>query len=881
MALAAGTRLGPYEITSLLGAGGMGEVYRARDTRLERTVAIKVLPAQFTSDPIQRQRFEREAKIVSSLNHAHICVLYDVGRQDGIDYLVMECLEGETLASRLEKGALPLAQALKFGVQMADALDRAHRSGVIHRDLKPSNIMITAGGAKLLDFGLAKPALPAGGLATLTAGLSTPLTEQETIVGTLPYMSPEQVEGKELDARSDIFSLGAVLYEMITGKRAFPGKSAYSVASAILEKEPAAIRAVKPEAPRALEHTVKKCLAKNVDERWQNAGDLASELKWIGEEGLPGSETGRVASAASGWRSRTGWLVAGTLLVMLIAAMASLWSASHKRQPAMYFHISVPFAANDLALSADGRTLAMVAYSAEASNYAVWTYEMGGRRTGALKGTQGASYPFWSPDGKYLGFFADGKLKKVDVSGGHVQELCDASNGRGGTWNADGVIVFSADSFGGLSRVSSAGGPVVEITKPDAARVETSHRWPVFLPDGKHFLYLAANFTGNEEKNAIFVGALNSQERRMLVSSSANAAYAEPGYLLYLRENVLVAQAFDRRNYVLSGEPHAVSDEVMYTRLVDRAVFSVWNGEALVTQTGRGASLSQMTWFDRNGKQMGTAGAPGAYGNVRVSPDQSRIALDQNAPDGRNIDVWIIEPKRAAPTRLTFDLSGHQTPIWSPDGKQIVYSWNRKLGNQIYSKNADGSGSEEEVVDLGVGIPVNAWDWSRDGKYLLIRRGNELWYLSWPERVAKPLVQAKWTVQNAQFSPDGQWMAYASNETGSMEVYVSRFPGANGKWQVSSAGGQEPRWRADGKELFYLSPEGKMMAAEVTAGAGFKASAPVVLFQTKRRQPVSSFAVFSYDVSGDGKRFLIATKVDEANAAPPSVVLNWVSDLEK
>jgi len=882
MGLTTGTKLGPYEIQSPLGAGGMGEVYRARDTRLERTVAVKILPAQFSSDPVRKQRFEREAKTISNLNHPHICVLYDIGHQDGMDYLIMECVEGETLAKRLEKGPLPLDQVLKYGAQIADGLDKAHRSGVVHRDLKPGNIMLTPSGAKLLDFGLAKPAAAPVSAATLTAVRTAPVTEEGTIVGTFQYMSPEQVEGKEVDGRSDIFSLGAVLYEMVTGKRAFEGKSQLSVASAILEKEPEPISAVKPLTPPAFDHAVRRCLAKNPEERWQTARDLALELKWIGETGSQAGLAGRVPAGRSR-RERAAWLLAAALSVLLISGGAAWWQASNRPPRSMYFHASVPFAANDLALSPDGRTLAMVAYSAQANNYVLWTYEVGGHRTNSLDGTQGASYPFWSPDGKFIGFFADGELKKVEVSGGQPQVLCDAPNGRGGTWNRDGVIVFTPDSLGaGLFRVSSSGGSPLEMTKLDASRSEQSHRWPVFLPDGKHFLYLGSNFAGLLENNAIFLGSLDSQERRLLVSTSANAAYAEPGYLVYLRDNkTLVAQPFDGRRYVLSGEPHTLSDEVLYTPLVNRAVFSVSNGDVLVTQTGKGASVSQLTWFDRSGKPAGTVGMPASFGNVRLSPDGHRVAVDQINPDGRNIDIWIHELARGATTRLTFDPSPHQAPIWSPDGKQILFSSNRKVTTRLYLKNADGSGSEEQVADLGTFVPVNAWDWSRDGKHVLFRKGNEVWHLSRPEHATKPLLQAKWTVRNAQSSPDGRWMAYASNETGSMQVYVSPFLNGNGKWQVSSAGGQEPKWRQDGKELFYLSADGKMMAAAVKTGASFEASSPVALFQTHRRQPVSSQDVFSYDVSGDGQKFLILTKVDEANAAPLSVLLNWASEMEK
>ena len=882
MSLAPGMHLGPYELTVLLATGGMGEVYRARDTRLERDVAIKVLPANLSSDPILRQRLEREAKAVSKLNHPHICILHDVGHHRGLDFLVMEMVEGETLEQRLTKGPLQPEQTIRFAAQVADALAKAHKLGIVHRDLKPSNVMLTKTGAKLMDFGLAKaygPAPMATALTEITEEQSN-LTAEGTIVGTLQYMAPEQLEGKEVDSRTDIFALGGVIYEMATGKPAFTGNSRASLVAAILSSEPQPMVSLQAMTPPMLERAVRRCLAKDPDERWQSASDLANELDWVAEGS---SQAGVPASARTGpqrWE-RSSWLLAAMFLMLLLAVGVALWNASNKRPPPFRFHAAVTFPTNDLALSLDGRILAMVAYSTQVNNYVLWTYEVGGRRTVPLDGTHGASYPFWSPDGRFIGFFADGKLKKVEVSGGQPQVLCDAPNGRGGTWNREGVIVFTPDGFGGLFRVSSSGGSPVEMTRPDTTRFETSHRWPMFLPDGKHLLYLAANFGGQLEKNAIFLGSLDSQEKRLLVSSSANAAYAEPGFLLYLRDKTLVAQPFDGRRYVLSGEPHSLSDEVLYTPLVDRAVFSVSSGNVLVTQTGRGASLSQLTWFDRRGNPTGTVGDPGAFGNLRLSPDGHRVAVDQINPDGRTVDVWIHELARGAMTRLTFDSSPHHTPIWSPDGKQILFSSNRRLGSQLYLMNADGSGSEEEVADLGAVAPVNAWDWSRDGKYALVKKSNELWYLSWPERAAKPLSQAKWTVRNAQFSPDGRWMAYASNETGTTEIFVSPFPNANGKWQVSSAGGQEPRWRKDGKELFYVSADGRMMTVEVTTDAGFKAGSPIALFQTHRRQAVSAQDVFSYDVSGDGKRFLILTKLDEANAAPLFVLLNWASETEK
>jgi eukaryotic-like serine/threonine-protein kinase len=888
MPLAPGTHLGPYEIASPLGAGGMGEVYRARDTRLERTVAIKILPAQFSCDPVRKQRFEREAKTISSLNHPHICTLHDIGHQDGTDYLVMECVEGETLARRLEKGPLPLDQALKFGAQIADALDKAHRSGVVHRDLKPGNIMLTKSGVKLLDFGLAKPlseAIASGQTLSISPTRSRPLTEEGSIVGTVQYMSPEQLETKETDARSDLFSFGAVLYEMVTGNHAFVGRSQASIIAAILEHEPQAISSFQPLAPGALDRLIRACLAKDPDERIQTAHDVKLQLQWISEgDSQTGPPVGVLAQRKR-W-DRAGWLLAAALSVLLIAGGAAWWARTPQTPPAMHFYSPVPFPANGVALSPDGRTLAMVAYSDQANKYVIWTHEVGSRVQTAVPGTEGAIHPFWSPDSRSIGFFANGKLKKVDVSGGSAQVLCDAPNGRGGAWNREGTIVFAPEVFLGLYRVSSAGGTPTEITKPDESRSESSHRWPVFLPDGRHFLYLATNFSGAFEKKAIFLGSLDSAEKRLIVSTTSNAAYAIPGYLLYLRDNVLVAQRFDSHNFVLSGEPHTISDEVQYVPQIDLALFGVASNGTLVAQTGKGAAKSQLKWFGRSGRPVGTVGAPGYFGNLRISPDGRRVAADQADPDGRRINIWIHELANDAVTRFTFGSWYDQLPIWSPDGKQVTFSSNRKNYFSMYQKNADGSGSEQEVGNLDVHEQLS-WDWSHDGKYLLFGKNIELWYLSFPDGRPKPLFQAKWTVRNAQFSPDGRWVAYSTNETGSSEIYVSPFPGATSKWQLSRGGGEAPRWRRDGKELFYLSADGKMMAVAVktglpaVAGASFEAGSPVALFQTHIRQPISYQDTFFYDVTGDGQKFLINTKVDEANAAPLSITLNWASEMEK
>jgi len=880
MPLAPGAKLGPYEILTPLGAGGMGEVYRARDTRLERSVAIKILPAQFSSDLVRKQRFEREAKTISNLNHPHICVLHDIGHQGGIDYLVMECVEGETLAKRLEKGPLPLEQVLKLGAQIADALDKAHRGGVVHRDLKPANIMLTSTGAKLLDFGLAKSVAPLASLATLTAAKQeSPVTEHGTIVGTFQYMSPEQVEGKEVDGRSDIFSLGAVLYEMVTQKKAFEGKSQLSVASAILEKEPTPIGTVKPMTPAALEHTIKKCLTKNPEERWQSARDLADELRWIMESGpqMPGSGA---SAAKTRSRERSAWLVAGGLSIALIATLV-WWRNSKPAQQSMYFQAPVPFSAHDIAIAPNGHTLAVVAYSEAARKNEIWIYELGSGNANSVADTEGASYPFWSADGRNIAFFADGKLKTLEVPGGPVQVLCDAPSGRGGAWNKDGVIVFTPEASpgGGLYRVSASGGTPEQISTPDPARGEQSHRWAVFLPDGRHYLYMAANFAGRKNVNAIFAGSLGSNEKHFVVEASGNAAYAAPGYLLFPREKTLLAQRFDLKRFALIGDPTAVLTDIQYQPQVRRAVFAVSDNDVLVGQTGAGIAFSQPLWFDRKGHQEGAVGKAGVYGSVFIAANGRSVAVDSTDMTSLNTDVWTYELQRESAQRLTFDPGFDVVPIWSPDASRLVFSSNRGEHVDLYMKNSDGAETEKVIVhDEFNKIPS---DWFRNGEYILYTRGPDLWFLTLPALKSTLFIKAASIVRNGQFSPDGKWVAYASNETGKWEIYVTSFPDARGKWQVSTGGGEEPRWRGDGKELFYISSDSKMMAVPVTIGANFDAGAPVALFQAVPRQPVSTNDQFVYDVARDGQRFLILTQVKRPESRPMSVILNWSARLPK
>jgi eukaryotic-like serine/threonine-protein kinase len=882
MPLTSGVRLGPYEILAPLGAGGMGEVYRAKDTRLDRTVAVKILPLEISTDPVAKQRFEREAKTISGLNHPNICVLHDVGSQDGVDYLVMECVEGETLAKRLEKGPLPQEQVFKYGAQIAGALDKAHRSGVVHRDLKPGNIMLTTNGAKLLDFGLAKPAAAMASLATMTAVVvqQTPATEQGSIVGTFQYMSPEQIEGKEVDGRSDIFSLGAVLYEMLTGQRAFDGKTQLSVASAIVEKEPAPICSVKPLTPAALEHVVKKCLAKDPEERWQSAGDLASELKWMAESGTQAAER---SAAGSGRRTeKLAWLVAPVLAVALLGA-GVLWQRAKPTTERNYFYAPTMLTARDIALAPNGKTAAVVAYSETARKNMIWIYEVGAQGARSLAETEGADYPFWSPDGKWVGFFADGRLKKLELSSGQVRAVCDAPSGRGGTWSQEDVIVFSGNArMGGLSRVSASGGIPHGVTQIDKSRGETSHRWPIFLPDGRHFLFLAASFSGYKDVDAIFAGSLDSKEKKLIVAAEANAAYAAPGYLLYYRDKTLLAQAFDAKSLTLKGEPTDFMTGIQYARQVKKVAFSVSNGGVLLLQTGGPGAIgfSQPKWFDRSGKELGVLDKPGVYENVAIAPNSRGVAADRIDLTSLNMDVWTYEAlQEAGAKRLTFDPGYDGASVWSPDGRQLLFSSNRQLGLDLYLKKADGAEEERDIFHDETDKLAN--DWSRDGKYMLFRHADELWYLTLPEFTPKTFLKTGGILRNGQFSPDGKWVAYNSNESGKWEVYVTSFPESHGKWQISAGGGEQPRWRGDGKELFYLSSDGRVMAAPVSIGVSFNASAPVALFQANPRQPVSYLDIFAYDVTRDGQKFLINTDVKPEERVPITVVLNWMAELAK
>ncbi len=889
MSLCAGNKLGPYEIVAPLGAGGMGEVYRARDTRLERTVAIKILPAHLSSDPVRKQRFEREAKTISSLNHPHICVLHDVGSQDGMDYLVMECVEGDTLAKRLEKGPLPLDQVLKFGAQIADALDKAHRSGIVHRDLKPGNIMLTPAGAKLLDFGLAKPAVPltTGATLTATATQTTPATQEGTIVGTFQYMSPEQIEGKELDGRSDIFSLGAVLYEALTGQRAFPGKSQLSVASAILEKEPAPISAVKPTTPAALDRALRRCLAKDPEERWQTARDVSIELKWI-------ADSASQSSAATPGIKRNKYSARLTFAALaLTGILAATLGILYARKPAADARITRTYikpmanssfvfsgTAAGFALSPDGRLLAYVASTPDGKSV-LWLRPLDSLQAQHLPGTEGAAYPFWSPDSRFIGFFAGGKLKKIEASGGPPFTICDASDGRGGTWNRQGDILLTPSVNTTIFRVSSSGGPLTPVTAWAPEKNETTHRWPYFLPDGRHFLYWSGSVFAPRETftNTVMLGSLDSKESRLLLHSHTNGIYASD-HILFMRQYTLMAQPFDVGSLQLTGDAVPLADPVQEGRSVAKGVFSASVDGLLTYVEGASGADRQLVWFDRSGKQVGAVPGADAYASVRISPDGKRLAYYL---DSAGYEVWSYDLARGVKTALTFGAGsgqGNNYPVWSPDGRWIIYCSYRNGSYGLYKKASDGSGTEELLLD-GVSRIRFPTDWSPDGKFVTYIEGAlggwAIWMLPLEgERKPSLFHASQFAEREAAFSPDGKWVAYCSNESGDYKVYVVPFPGPGGKWQVSPEGGCGPRWRRDGKEIFYLSSDNKMMATEVKSSAStFEIRSTHALFATR------AYGVFGrFDVSADGQRFAIPYEVGQPSAAI-TLVTNWPAELKK
>ena len=839
----------------------MGEVYKARDTRLDRTVAIKVLPEHVASDPELKQRFEREAKTLAALSHPHICPVFDVGSQGGLGFLVMECLEGETLEQRLKKGALPLDQALQMGIQIADALAVAHRAGIVHRDLKPGNVMLTKSGAKLLDFGLAKvgASAVAGGLSMLP---TTPpgQTQPGAILGTFQYMAPEQLEGHEADARADIFALGAVMYEMVTGKKAFEGKSQASLIAAILASEPPAMAALQPLTPPLLDHVVHRCLAKDPDDRWQSASDVMRELKWIAGAGSQIDVGSRIKSRTRN-RERVAWLIAAFSVVVALVALSMRFVGRELPEPATTrFDVVTPPTSDPtaFALSADGRQLAFVATTEGVSR--IWVRPLDRVAAEPLAGTEGASHPFWAPDGDAIGFFAGRKLKRVNLTGGATQTLADAPAERGGTWSSDGVIVFAPTTFGPLMRVSATGGTAMPVTRLDPG--QGSHRWPQFLPDGRRFLFFMG-FSSSEVTRGVYIGTLDGEESRRVLETETAAMYAPAAAaLLLVRQNVLFALRFDQTRAVVTGEPVPVAQAVGSEPGVARGTFAV-SATGVLAHRPSGGERRQLVWVDRTGTVLGTLGAAdeNALGNPELTLDGRHVAV-QRAVQG-NVDVWLIDIGRGVPNRFTFDAGSDGDPVWAPDGTRVAFRSSRgdEAVLNLYEKAASGITDEQRMLATSESKTPLAW--SPDGRFLLYVTqdavtGADLWALpvtngrsttrsatsdatvsavqqpqgglsgsSTSPRAAPangspafPIVQTRFDETGGQFSPDGRWITYESNESGSVEVYVQAFPGPGRKSQVSVAGGYEPRWRPDGKELFYIAPDGRLMAVTIARRGG-------------------------------------------------------------
>jgi hypothetical protein len=885
LSLTPGTRFGPYEFAGAIGAGGMGEVYRAKDTRLGRDVAVKVLPESLAGDEQRRLRFEREAKAISSLSHPNICALFDVGQEGSTHYLVMELLEGDSLADRLLKGPLPADQVFRYGSQIADALDCAHKHGVIHRDLKPGNVVLTRTGAKLLDFGLARAASgPAAEDRGSGETAAHPLTKEGTIVGTYQYMAPEQLEGQESDARTDIFALGALLYEMATGHAAFTGKSRTSLMAAIVSAQPAPISSITPSCPPALDHIVRKCLEKEPDDRWQSAHDIAEELRWVGQAG---SQAG-VAASVSG-RRRHRETVAWGALALLVGSVAwvRLRPAPAAAAPIVVRStILLPekVRLNNAVISPDGRRLVFSGVDA-AGTQQLWLRPLDAADATAIPGTEDGTMPFWSPDSQSVAFFADKKLKRVDVSSNGVPiVLLPEFDGIGGAWSAAGEILIT-QSTGPVYRLAAGAANPQPVTTLDSATHETAHRYPFFLPGGRHFLFLSMNLAGNtrDPANRIWVGSLDGADRKPLVSTFYNPQFAN-GWLLYVHGGdlggSLFAQRLDPQRLELVGEAVTVASQISpYTDLLGLADYSVSRDGTLVFDATK--TLTRLQWYDRSGKPGVALGEPALHFNPRISPDGTKVAFDQYDSGGQTEQVWVADVGRGVQTRLTSGPSSNSGPVWAPDGTRLAFQTDRNHQGDVYLRSLTGASDSALTDEDGQTFPL---DWSTDGRYVTAfarepAGARRVRIVAIP--VAgdhKPLVVVppERTFPNGgTVSPDVRWLAYSTNETGRNEVYVVSFPDGQVKVQISNAGGSNPRWGQGGREVVYTAPDGTVTAVTIDAAHSLQAGTPRALF----RLPEGTGP--DWDVSRDGERFLLNVPVTRISAVPLSLVQNSLRTAEK
>jgi Tol biopolymer transport system component len=907
LALIPGTRLGVYEVTAPIGEGGMGQVYRATDTTLGRQVAIKILPDAFASDPERLARFEREAKTLASLNHPHIAAIYAVeaGPAEAghhVRALVMELVEGEDLSEKIEglraKGqGLPIDEALPIAKQIADALEAAHEQGIVHRDLKPANIKVRADGTvKVLDFGLAK-AMQGDGSRSAPSRDPSPLSMSPTmmspaqmsgvgvILGTAAYMAPEQAKGRTVDKRADIWAFGVVVYEMLTGRRLFAAEDVSETLAAVLTRT-VDLTALPAATPPRVQRLLARCLDRDPRMRLRDIGEARVEI----EKAIAGADESAVASlptapATSAARGRLAWIAALAVAAVVIAAMA-MPTVRHLREtlpPEMRVEITTPSTSAPLqfALSPDGRYIVFVA-SAD-GRQRLWLRPLDRTEAQPMAGTEGAEYPFWSPDSRSVGFFASTKLYRVDITGGLPQVLAsNTSSNRGGTWNAEGTILFTARTVNPLLRVAASGGDSVDVTRLDPPR-QLSHRFPYFLPDGRHFLFYAL---GLPESSGIYLGSLDGGETKRLTAADTSGAFLKPDHVVFIRQGALVARRLDLARGELTGDPVTLADPVGYDGTGPMGGFSV-SSDGHVAYRAGGAGMQQLTWFDRIGKVVGVAGEPDANNlqTPELSPDGRRVAMTRTVQT--NQDVWLMDLVRGGLTRLTFDPALDNDPVWSPDGMRIAFSSNIAGAFNLFTKPSNGAGAEETLLKNPNSMLTQ--DWSRDGRFLLYyevnpKTGRDLWALELTGNDHKPRVVANTPFEEVlgQFSPDGRWVAYQTNESGRFEIVVQPFPAANGKWQVSTGGGVAPRWRADGKEIYFIAPDATMMAVPITAsGPTFEAGTPMVLFPTRI---VGGGTVSTnrpqYAVARDG-RFLINQPVKEDTATPITLLMNWRPEAKK
>ena len=882
MALTSGTKLDPYEILSPLGAGGMGEVYRARDSRLGRDVALKILPDSFSQNTDRLNRFAQEARAVAALNHPNILAVFDIGSHNGSPFLVSELLEGESLRAALDRGALPQRKTIEYGVQIAHGLAAAHEKGIVHRDLKPENIFITKDGrVKILDFGLAKLAQTSGN-GTGEIILTSSHTAAGVVMGTASYMAPEQVRGDAADPRTDIFAFGAVLYEMLSGVRAFRRDTAAETMTAVLRDDPPELSDPGRPVSPTLERIVRRCVEKSMEQRFQSARDLSFALS-----ALSGSETAATARAAVGTPHKRfrflPWLAAA---ILLTAVSAMTWFAA--RRPVattrMQFAIPVPeeMSVSHMALSRNGTMLAFVSPDESTGLPMIYVQRVGSPSVTLLPGTQNASFPFWSPDGAYIAFFGNGKLQKMAIAGGTPQMLASVLAARGGSWGSQNVIIYAPDTGPALWRVNPDGsniGPVTANFLISGKEVQTN-RWPVFLADGRRFLYWAGNFANakDDQVSGIYLGSLDGKDKKLVILCHSSFGYDSQSVFYADDQRQLVSVAFDSSNGKASGNAGPVANQVGFQPSTYWAAFTVSANGTLIYNTGVGAALSALVWIDRSGKELGRVGEPGVMANPSLSPDGSRVAMDIADLKANNVDIWLMSTRGASNARFTFDPGEEVAGVWSPDGSQLSYRSIVASGVTVLSKPTSGLQREKRLSTTDASEDSIPNSWSVDGKQLLVTdQAAAHWSLALLPAAGGtivPFTNAKTDQMNGQFSPDGKWVAYASDESGVWEIYVTSYPDAAGKWQVSRGGGTEPRWRGDGKEIFYIAPSGMLMAVPVNAEGIFATGNPTPLFQIHGRAPISSTDVFTYDVAKDGKRFLVNRFVKPDHVPPLTVLLN-------